>query len=417
MPLDDTLGVVTTRILAGLGLLASSSCMLSQAGPILPSAPDEAASCRAATLQGHPVVAEWSAPEKATLEAMLISGTVAVEFHGCSMRVDTTCRLPGRYLWYRTSLSSDVSEIADERSLWAKLPLGAATLSGELRAAGKLAIKTLVAGQIRIEQSRPEMILMAPGCERATHIVEAVAIGAYSLSRSGSLQGKAGVEVVKVGAGGEGKREASMIRSSGNPDACDRATAQGPDKDCSSPIQVFLRPVPGRADYVGPVGTVPVQLISGAADQRWDVYYDDQPICTTPCTRWLDPGRPLVLRARDSSFMQKPDRIIVRGIGDSGLRAGGVSVEANPSSLPEKTGGIVATTFGGIGIITAIALYASGSNLESVSMQKAGIITILPSVLTTGLGIYLIIDSGPYTRVSPMSGSTVLLAPGLAGTF
>jgi UPF0716 family protein affecting phage T7 exclusion len=50
-------------------------------------------------------------------------------------------------------------------------------------------------------------------------------------------------------------------------------------------------------------------------------------------------------------------------------------------------------------------------------MQKAGIITMVPGLLTTGFGIYLIIDSGPYTRVSPMSGSPVLLAPGVAGTF
>ncbi|MFN2168643.1 MAG: hypothetical protein ACK2U9_20610, partial [Anaerolineae bacterium] len=102
-----------------LGLMG---CVHSGASPsMMPATPDESSPCRAATVQGNPVVAEWSAPEKAALESMLAMGPVAVEFHGCSMRVATSCRLPGRYLWYRTTLASDAQEISDEASLWLKL--------------------------------------------------------------------------------------------------------------------------------------------------------------------------------------------------------------------------------------------------------------------------------------------------------
>lgn len=408
---------MTTRILVLVGVLMGSGCAMSQPGPLLPPTPDEAAPCRAATLQGQPVVAEWSAPEKASLEAMLTAVAVAVEFHGCSMRVVTTCRLPGRYLWYRTTLATDSSDISDERSLWAKLPLGAASLSGELKAAGKLAIKTSVAGQIRLEEARPDLVPRTPGCERATHIVESVAIGAYSLSRSGSLQGKAGVEVVKLDVGGKHNREASMIRSAGDPDACGRATEQGPDKDCSSPIQVFLLPIPGRAQYVGPVGTVPVEFLS-ADDRRWDVHYENQTICTTPCSRWLDPSRPLLLATRDNSFFQREDRIILSSLGDSGRGAGGLSVVANTSSRGKMAGGATAATFGGMGVAASIALYAVGRAIDKPMMESAGIYAIGPSILVLGLGIYLLLDAGPYAKVRPIGSSTLVLAPGgMAGTF
>lgn len=362
------------------------------------------------------MVAEWSAPEKATLEAMLTAGTVAVEFHGCSMRVVTSCRLPGRYLWYRTTLSSDSSEISDDRSLWAKLPLGAAQLSAELKAAGKLSIKTTVAGHIRVEEARPELVSAAPGCERATHIVESVAIGAYALSRSESMDGNAGAEVMKASLGGSRNRAASTIRSAGDFDSCGRASDLGPDKDCSSPIQAFLLAVPGRADYVGPIGTVPVEFLS-ADGRRWEVQGDRGTLCTTPCSRWLDPLRPLVLRTRDNSFFRKEDRIVVPNLGAS-ERASALSVVAHGTSMGKMAGGTTATTFGGMGVAAAIALYAVGRGLDKPTMEQAGLYAVVPSMAVLGLGIYLILDAGPHAKVTPLGQPTVVLAPGgVAGTF
>lgn len=384
--------------------------------PALPPGPDQATPCRAATLQGAPVVAEWSAPEKATLEAMLTAGMVAVEFHGCSLRVVTSCRLPGRYLWYRTTLSSDSSEISDERSLWAKLPLAAAQLSAELKAAGKLSIKTAVAGQIRLDEARPDLLSTVPGCERATHIVESVAIGAYALSRSESMDGNAGVEVMKANLGSSRNRAASTIRSAGDFDACGRASDLGPDKDCSSPIQAFLLAVPGRAEYVGPIGTVPVEFLS-ADDRRWEVQSDQGALCATPCSRWLDPMRPLVLRTRDNSFFRKEERIVVPVLGASG-RTSPLSVVAHSTSMGKMAGGTTATTFGGMGVAAAIALYAVGRGLDKPTMEQAGIYAIVPSLAVLGLGVYLILDAGPHAKVTPLGQPTVVLAPGgVAGTF
>ena len=35
---------------------------------------------------------------------------------------------------------------------------------------------------------------------------------------------------------------------------------------------------------------------------RWDVYSDDQVICTTPCARFVHPAHPVMMRAREEGF-------------------------------------------------------------------------------------------------------------------
>src|SRR6266545_378847 len=118
----------TARLLV---LALSLGTLPACAGPryLGPSVPELRAGgaprCRTGAGRSNPLVTEWPASEKANLEALLRGGAVAVEYTGCSMRVLTTCRLPGSYGWLRTTPSSDVVEIDDVDQLYAKLPLGA----------------------------------------------------------------------------------------------------------------------------------------------------------------------------------------------------------------------------------------------------------------------------------------------------
>lgn len=376
-------------------------------------------------MQGSPVVAEWSAPEKASLEAMLRAGPVAVEFHGCSMRVASSCRVPGRYLWYQTTLATDSAEISDEAGLWAKLPLGAAALSAELAGAGRISIQTTVAGQVRLEDVYPEQLLSTPGCERATHLVEAVSLGAFSLRRGTSRSGKAGASVIQAEVGFGAQRDASTLRAAGDPEACGRATSEGPDGACASPIQVFLAPVPGRSAAVGPPGTVRVDLISGSADRRWDVYYDDQVICTTPCARWLDPTRPVALRTRDDGSFGSPDRLRLAHLGPA-AQGGAVALIANPTHRGQLATGITFTSLGGMAAVTGTVLASVGcSSSDRAGMCGAGAITLGAGVLATAGSLLLLLDALPRTEVRAAgvttaagSNPSMVVGPGfVAGRF
>ena len=50
----------------------------------------------------------------------------------------------------KTTLSTDTTDIRDEDELYAKLPLGAASLSGQLKTSGTLHVQTTVSGHMRL---------------------------------------------------------------------------------------------------------------------------------------------------------------------------------------------------------------------------------------------------------------------------
>jgi len=70
--------VVLAVTLVGCGGAALS-------GPLIPEA-SLAARCKLGATQSSVLVTEWSAAEKANLEAMLGGGAVAVAFSGCEMQ-------------------------------------------------------------------------------------------------------------------------------------------------------------------------------------------------------------------------------------------------------------------------------------------------------------------------------------------
>jgi hypothetical protein len=201
------------------------------------------AKCSVAKSHDQPLVTEWPAPYKARLEAMLKDGVVAVEYSGCDLRILDRCRIPGAYTWKRTTLSVDTTEIADEDDLYAKLPLGAATLSGALKTNGTLYVQTTVSGQLQLVGKAAEDATSGAECARATHLVTALSIGAFKLMAGGSVEGRAGAEVGAVGVSGGTKQSKSTLRAAGDPKACEHASPKEPPEDCRSPIQIFLSPI------------------------------------------------------------------------------------------------------------------------------------------------------------------------------
>jgi hypothetical protein len=141
--------------------------------------PSELAKCKVAASQDQPLVTEWPAPYKARLEALLQGGAVAVEYSGCELKLVDRCKLSGTYAWRRTTLSTDATEIRDEDDLYAKLPLGAVSLAGDLRSRGRLYVQTTVAGQLQLVGKAADDFTSGAECSRATHLVTALSVGAF----------------------------------------------------------------------------------------------------------------------------------------------------------------------------------------------------------------------------------------------
>lgn len=392
-----------SSILALLAAVAASGCAtssLSHRSQV--ELPGASARCRVGSGRTDLLVTEWPASEKANLEAMARSGAVAVEYSGCTMRVLTGCRLIGTYLWQRTTPASDELRIDDVDELYGKLPLGAESLEAELKRTGTLIVDTKVSGQLRLDGFGPSEVPPYGDCARATHVVGALAVGAFSLEGKNTATASADVALAQARVGGKAERSAGLIRSAGDWKACDDGTEDGPAANCRSPIQVFLWPIPGRAPEEGPAGTVRVDLLSANANRRWDVYYDDQVICTTPCSRYLDPARPIFLRGRDDG-PGGPDKIRLLDVMDA-AGDGAVQIHAHPTSHGKLATGITFTTFGGMAVVTGISLAAVGcgdGELASSGMCTAGGTTLAIGSLVTAGAIWLITDSLPKADLVP----------------
>ncbi len=279
------------------GLLPGSNVTAPQAS--LGSDPTPLSKCKVAANASSPLVTEWPASEKAHLQSLAAGQTVAVEYTGCELHIVDACTLPGHYAWRHTTLATDQLEIANADELYAKLPIGAVGLEGELARSGRLAVKTTVAGQLRTDWpggSAPKN----PACASATHYVSAISVGTFQLLSGSDTSAGGKVGIAGVGAGSRGSRKESVLREAGSREACDKATDEAMNGQCASPIQVFLAPIAPQAspaasgrDNEDQMRTTGVQIAFPAPkdkDEAWTVRSSDgRVVCQVPCQAWVGP--------------------------------------------------------------------------------------------------------------------------------
>jgi hypothetical protein len=255
--------VFTALWLAGLPAVLCAGCgsgvMAQAAMPNGGLDPTPLAKCSVAASHEQPLVTEWPASYKARLEALLHEGVVAVEYSGCDLRIVDTCKVAGTYAWKRTTLSTDTTDISDEDDLYAKLPLGAAALSGQLKTSGSLHVQTTVAGQMQLVGTAATDATTGAECSRATHLVTALSVGAFKLVAGGEASAGAGAEMGNVGVHASGKETKAILRAAGDPASCQHSTKDEPNADCRSPIQIFLTPIRR---------SVPLRVLSPLPDEK-----------------------------------------------------------------------------------------------------------------------------------------------------
>jgi hypothetical protein len=381
--------------------------------PTLPTLPSQAASCRSSAGHDQPLVTEWTAAEKSNLESQVRSGGVVVSFTGCTMRVLTQCHTREQYGWVRTTPSSDWIEIRNEDELYAKLPLGAASLKGELQGSGSLTMQTTISGQYRLGILPGVMPAIEGACDGATHVVAGLSIGAYELNAGGATKASFEGSATVVGsAGATSSANKQIIRRSGESRSCANATDQWPDASCSSPIQMFLLAVssisgPGGAPQVGqprlPMGgPIDVQILSAEPETSWDVIVDGREVCKTPCTQRIEPSRYVLLR-ENSGVLSRTSRVTLSNL-HSWAPVGGVQVRAHGTSK-WNLGGLA--RMGGLfyGVIGA------GFMIPCLSSSDDRDQYCTVSGMTLGMGVALfaagtwIMDSSGRADTSPLSGS------------
>lgn len=383
--------------LGWLALLALGCGAGAASGPLVPAMPVVDAGCRLGASQNSVIVTEWPSPDKANLQAMFNGGAIAVAFSGCEMRLIPACKLPGQYYWQRTTISNDRIEIGNEAELYAKLPLGALSLNAELKKSGELAVETTVSGQLRLYNMEASQVTSDTSCADATHVLNALSIGAFTLTAGGSEGSKADATFKGVGTNGKLGQTAKIMRASGDKATCVNSTDQAPALDCASPVQAFLTRIPGRGEAEAPAGTVAVDFVSASASVRWDVFVDDKATCTTPCTSFVDPSRPIAMRTREDMQRLEVDHVLT-GVGP-------VQISAKPRAQGRFVTGISLLGVGGMTAFFGGFLWLAGSGGDREGLATGGKWTLASTLIFAPVGLYLLLTSGSKIKQQPRYGA------------
>ena len=199
----------------------------------------------------RPFIIEWDATDMSSFQARTATDVVFVKYEGCSLTVLEGCvddQVRGAYGSYAppkwTSGSVEKIEIRDEGELYAKLPLGVATIGGRVSAGEQFLMEYFVAGTRR--STRPAVyrgeLESNPACADATHFVHGYNLGAFALGSNKQMSGEVNASVQGIGAGGKRSRESRAEKKGGQISVC-RSESAAEVKDCQVPIRLTLREI------------------------------------------------------------------------------------------------------------------------------------------------------------------------------
>jgi len=138
------------------------------------------------------LIVEWPSADRLTLEARVRKGVVPVRYAGCEMELLEQCSLAGQYAYPALNKQKESLTLRTVDDLYAKLPLGAASLEGQLKSAGELGLAMTMVGRYEWSGSPPFADLQG-NCEKATHVISALVVGTFDFYASlGVHQGALG---------------------------------------------------------------------------------------------------------------------------------------------------------------------------------------------------------------------------------
>lgn len=197
----------------------------------------------------RPFIIEWDATDQSSFQSHAANDVVFVSYHGCEMKVLDGCRddsVRGSAGSYApvvfTSGGVETIDIHDQSELYAKLPLGAATLGGRVEKGEKFHMEYYVSGTRTATRDKlfKGELAKNPKCASATHFVYAYNLGAFALASKSSLKGEVSGSYFGFGAGGKKEQTSSAEKKGGELAACkgDSATEV---ETCKVPIRLTLR--------------------------------------------------------------------------------------------------------------------------------------------------------------------------------
>ena len=199
----------------------------------------------------RPFVIEWDATDMSSFESRASNDVVFVKYEGCDLQIVDGCSsdsVRGSFGSYKpvdwTSGSVESLDINNDGDLYAKLPLGAATLGGRVEGGEKFHMEYFVSGtrSATREAVHHSDIAKVAACKTATHFVYAYNLGAFALGSQSSIKGSVDGTVWGFG-GGASRSSSSKAEKAGGVLASCRGDSAKDTATCRVPIRLTLREI------------------------------------------------------------------------------------------------------------------------------------------------------------------------------
>jgi hypothetical protein len=243
-------------------LLALAACARPAVDPSVPAyTPGDQTTASAAKSASRPLVLEWPAADRAALEAQRAGGVVVVRYGGSEMEVLRGCHAPGTYRYVPVTPKQEGLVVRDATELAATMPIHTVSLEARLQHQQELDVSMTIVGLYQTDGRSFAAGDLQGECTGATHVVQALAVGAFEIDASARTAASAGVSVMGTGGAGiSGGQDASreVVHKDGDRNACSKGGAQdaSPPFSCGAMLRVEVVPVhfpsSGPAGACGP---------------------------------------------------------------------------------------------------------------------------------------------------------------------
>ena len=230
--------------------------------PITTSEAFEGVQCSAVRPQTEPDLMGWDPGSRANLNRLRGEGVVAVRYEaiGCDVKLELLSHCIGTTGRYRFSpYSANQRKVAhNESELFAQLPIGAASLGAGVKGGRALRTDYMLAGQYALppDATFRESDLKGVDCERATHVVSAIYVGAFVMGAGESRRMDAKSTLFGASLGASSSADVDVLSTEGDAEACAVAQRDGSESyRCAVPLRIGLEALGAPAKVSCPEGT------------------------------------------------------------------------------------------------------------------------------------------------------------------
>ena len=237
--------------IAAVSAMSVAALVVLGCGSTQPSTPNvptpSGQRCQVKTSGDRPLIVEWDPSSRNDVEALLKhEGVLVVRYDGCEMELLRQCHAPGTYDYVAATRQHESVHISTADELYARMPIGALALEGELERGRELRLDMSIVGKFASRDAVPNrQRFNGVECGRATHVVVGLTAGAFEMSAGQRASASAGASAGLAAGGGTHRHEEQTLRRAGNKSSCDAASVQdsAPPAGCGALLRLELMPV------------------------------------------------------------------------------------------------------------------------------------------------------------------------------